>query len=82
MELEDKIDDISMTIDDLDNVIYRLMKYEKYKDVCSDLKAEKSILEFDLDELKQVHEELIEAKTKELKMENKEQERQYWREAI
>ena len=82
MELEEKIDDIKFAIDDIDNVISRLKDYEEYKAVCSDLECKKSILELDLEALEVEYEELVEQEIQNARNENKELERQYWREVV
>lgn len=81
-QVEKKIDDVSYAIDQIDTVINNLKEYKEYKDICSDLECEKSVLELDLEELEKEYEELLEREIKEAKNENRELERQYWREVI
>lgn len=78
----EKIDDLEYAIDNLDTAITTLSKYEQFEQDAKDLAIYKGALEYDLDELKQQHEELINRQQKRLKKENMEQEKQYWKEAI
>lgn len=78
----EQIDDLEYAIDNLDTAITTLEKHEQYNKEVADLKIYKSALEFDLDKLKEQHEELIEEEKKEARNESIEQEKQYWKEAI
>ena len=81
-KLEEKKDNLEYAIDEIDTAIYHLKKYKRYKDMCEQLTDYKSCLEFDLDELNERYEELVEEKIKEAQEERKEREIEYWKGAI
>jgi len=81
-KLEAKIEDIEYAIESIDTTINILKKYEQFKSEVEDLKIYKSALELDLDGFKIEYEELEEQEGKEARIENKEQEKAYWKEVI
>lgn len=82
MSLETKINDVEYAIDNLETTINTLKPYKQFEKDVKDLEIYKSALEYDLDQLKEQEEELVAEEIKQAQMEDIEQERQYWREAI
>lgn len=81
-ELETKISDVKYAIDSLEETINTLKIYKQFEKEVKGLEMYKSALEYDLDQLKEQEEELVEEGIKQAQMEDIEQERQYWKEAI
>lgn len=81
-ELETKINDVKYAIDSLEETINTLKIYKQFEKEVKDLEIYKSALEYDLDQLKEQEKELVAEEIKQAQMEDIEQERQYWKEAM
>ena len=80
--MEEKIDDLEYTLDNIDTTITILSKYKEFNKEVADLKIYKSALELDLDNLKEEYEELCELDRKEAEKEIMALEMQYYREVM
>lgn len=65
--MEEKIDDLEYTLDNIDTTITILSRYKEFNKEVADLKIYKSALELDLDDLKNEYEEIVKKIEKKLK---------------